>query len=70
MSIITPESRIEELRLSKHATDCLKNANIAYVCDLLSKAGAELRLFCDQAAFSEIKNRLAESGLQVGLDLE
>ena len=70
MSIITPESKIEELHLSKHAADCLRKAGILYVCDLLNKAGAELRLFCDKAAFAEIKERLAEAGLHIAQDLE
>jgi DNA-directed RNA polymerase alpha subunit len=70
LSIITPESKIEELRLSEHAADCVKNAGIVYVCDLLRGAGAELRLFCDQPAFDEIKRRLAEAGLEIGGDLE
>ncbi len=66
MSIITPESKIEELRLSNHAVDCLKNAGIRFVIDLLNKPGAELRVDCDDWAFNEIKTALADHGLHVG----
>jgi DNA-directed RNA polymerase alpha subunit len=70
LSILTPESKIEELGLSENAAGCLKNAGILYVCDLLHRAGAELRLLCNQPAFDEIKRRLAEAGLEIGGDLE
>ena len=69
MSIITVESKIEELHLSKHASECLKNAGISYVADILKKAGADLRVYCDQQAFSEIKKTLAGHGLHIGEDL-
>jgi DNA-directed RNA polymerase alpha subunit len=70
MSIITPESRIEELRLSAHANDCLKKAGIEFVTDLLHKAGADLRRSCDEEAFNEIGERLACAGLHIGEGLE
>ena len=69
MSIITVESKIEELKLSNHAIECLKNAGIVYVVDILIMAGAHLRVHCDEGAFSEIKRILAEHGLHIGEDL-
>jgi hypothetical protein len=66
MSIITLESKIEVLHLSKHADDCLHKAGILCVGDLLQKAGADLRLTCDQPAMNEIKEVLARAGLQIG----
>ncbi len=69
MSIITLESKIEELNLSKHASECLRNAGIVYAGDILKVAGAHLRVFCDQQAFSEIKQTLAGHGLHIGEDL-
>ncbi len=69
MSIITLESKIEELNLSKHAFECLKNAGIVYAGDILKKAGADLRVYCDEQAFSEIKKTLAGHGLRIGEDL-
>ncbi len=69
MSIITLESKIEELNLSKHASECLRDADIVYVGDILKIAGAHLRVYCDRRAFSEIKKTLAGHGLHVGEDL-
>ncbi len=66
MAIITPESKIEVLGLSEHAATCLRQAGILFVCDLLQKAGAELRITCDQEAMDEIKNVLARAGLRIG----
>jgi hypothetical protein len=70
MSIITPESEIEELHLSEHAEKCLHDAGIRFVCDLLDKPGAELRLSCDNDAYNEIKTRLGEAGLHIGEGIE
>ncbi len=69
MSIITLESKIEELNLSKQASECLKNAGILYAGDILKNAGADLRVYCDERAFSEIKQTLAGHGLHIGEDL-
>ncbi|MFY9643149.1 MAG: DNA-directed RNA polymerase subunit alpha C-terminal domain-containing protein [Rhodomicrobium sp.] len=69
MSIITLESKIEELNLSKQASECLKNAGIVYVGDILRMAGAHLRVYCDQPAFCEIKKTLAGHGLHIGEEL-
>ncbi|MGO8779040.1 MAG: DNA-directed RNA polymerase subunit alpha C-terminal domain-containing protein [Rhodomicrobium sp.] len=69
MSIITLESKIEELGLSEHAGECLKIAGVEYVGDILKMAGAHLRLYCDQQAFSEIKKTLAGHGLHIGEEL-
>jgi hypothetical protein len=66
MSIITPESKIEELHLSKHAEKCLQDARIKFVWDILDKPGAKLRVYCDNNAFNEIKERLGESGDHIG----
>jgi hypothetical protein len=70
MSVITPESEIEELRLSEHAEKCLHRADIMLVCDLVDAAGAELRVYCDNSAYNEIKARLGEAGLHIGESLE
>ena len=70
MSILTPESKIEELGLPRHATDCLKKAGVFFVWDLLQKAGTDLRVHCDPPALSEIKEALAGHGLHIGEDLE
>jgi Bacterial RNA polymerase, alpha chain C terminal domain len=66
MSIITPESKIEELGLSQHAAGCLKKAGVFFVCDLLQKAGADLRVHCDEPAFNEIEEVLARASLHIG----
>ena len=66
MSIITPESKVEDLRLSQRTTDCLKQAGIVYVNDLMQRAGAELRVFCDQTAWDELQEVLARAGLHIG----
>jgi len=70
MSIITPESKIEELRLSEHAEKCLHGAGIKFVGDLLDAAGVELRVYCDDSAYNEIKTRLEEAGVHIGEGLE
>jgi DNA-directed RNA polymerase alpha subunit len=68
--IITPESKIQSLELSDHAENCLADAGIVYLFELLMKPGAELRVFCDDRAFDEIKARLREAGLKIGGGLE
>jgi hypothetical protein len=70
MSIITPESEIEELHLSAHADKCLRDAGIRFVCDLLAKPAAELRIYCNEGAYNEVKARLGEAGLHIGEGLE
>ena len=60
MSIITPESEIEELHLSEDTEKCLRDAGIKFVGDLLEVPGAELRAYCDNSAYAEIKARLGE----------
>jgi DNA-directed RNA polymerase alpha subunit len=70
MSIITPESKIEVLRLSVHACQSLHKAGAIYVSDLLRRAGADLRVHCDDRAMEEIERVLAKAGLRLGEDLE
>jgi len=69
MSIITPESKIGALGLSEHTRRCLREANIVYVEELLSRAGADLRVHCDEQAMKEIERVLSRAGLHIGEDL-
>lgn len=63
---------VDELELSVRSSNCLKNANIRTVADLVQKTDAELlktRNF-GKKSLNEIKTILAEMNLSLGLKLE
>jgi hypothetical protein len=69
LSIITPESRIEVLGLSAHTEECLKEAGVVLVVDLMEIAEADLQNYCDESSLAEIRRTLASHGLHAGEDL-
>ena len=63
---------IQELDLSVRANNCLESAKIASVRDLVKKADADLlkvRSF-GKTSLREVKRKLADLGLSLGMDLE
>jgi DNA-directed RNA polymerase subunit alpha len=63
---------IEELELSVRSSNCLKNANIKYIGELVQKTEAEMlktRNF-GRKSLNEIKDILAEMGLSLGMKLQ
>jgi DNA-directed RNA polymerase subunit alpha len=63
---------LEELELSVRATNCLRNLNITYIGELVTKTESELmksRGF-GRKSLTEIATMLAEMDLQLGMKLE
>ncbi len=63
---------VQELDLSVRANNCLESAKIATVRDLVQKTDGELlkvRSF-GKTSLREVKRRLADMGLSLGMDLE
>jgi DNA-directed RNA polymerase subunit alpha len=63
---------IQELDLSVRANNCLESAKIATVRDLVKKTDAELlkvRSF-GKTSLREVKRKLADMGLSLGMDLD
>jgi DNA-directed RNA polymerase subunit alpha len=63
---------VDELELSVRSANCLQNANIKTIGDLVQKTEAEMlktKNF-DRTAPTEIKKILAEMGLSLGMKLE
>jgi DNA-directed RNA polymerase subunit alpha len=63
---------IHELDLSVRANNCLESAKIQTVRDLVQKTDAELlkvRSF-GKTSLREVKRRLADMGLSLGMDLD
>ncbi|TYO95705.1 DNA-directed RNA polymerase subunit alpha [Geothermobacter ehrlichii] len=63
---------VEELELSVRSANCLKNANIRLIGDLVQKTEAEMLKTQNfgRKSLNEIKDILAEMGLSLGMTLE
>ena len=63
---------IEELELSVRSANCLKNANIKYIWELVQKTEAEMLKTKNfgRKSLNEIKEILSEMGLGLGIKLE
>jgi len=64
--------RVSELELSVRSANCLKNANIKYIGELVQKTEAEMLKTKNfgRKSLNEIKEVLAEMGLSLGMKLE
>src|SRR5205085_6806158 len=63
---------VQELDLSVRANNCLESAKISTVRDLVKKTDADLlkvRSF-GKTSLREVKRRLADMGLSLGMDLD
>jgi len=60
---------VEELELSVRSANCLKNANIRYIGELVQKTEAEMLKTKNfgRKSLNEIKEILAEMGLSLGM---
>ena len=63
---------VDELELSVRSANCLKNANIKYISDLVQKTEAEMLKTKNfgRKSLNEIKEILADMGLSLGTKLE
>ncbi len=63
---------VDELELSVRSANCLKNADIRYIGDLVQKTEAEMLKTKNfgRKSLNEIKEILAEMGLNLGMKLE
>jgi DNA-directed RNA polymerase subunit alpha len=63
---------VDELELSVRSANCLKNANIHYIGDLVQKTEAEMLKTKNfgRKSLNEIKQIIAEMGLSLGMKLE
>jgi len=63
---------VEELELSVRSANCLKNANIRLIGELVQKTEAEMLKTQNfgRKSLNEIKDILAEMGLGLGINLE
>ena len=63
---------VDELELSVRSANCLQNANIKYIGDLVQKTEAEMLKTKNfgRKSLKEIKEILAEMGLQLGMKLD
>jgi len=63
---------VSELELSVRSANCLKNANITYIGELVQKTEAEMLKTKNfgRKSLNEIKNILEEMGLSLGMKLE
>jgi len=63
---------VDELELSVRSANCLKNADIRYIGDLVQKTEAEMLKTKNfgRKSLNEIKEILAEMGLSLGIKLE
>ena len=64
--------RVDELELSVRSANCLKNANIRLIGELVQKSEAEMLKTQNfgRKSLNEIKDILAEMGLALGMSLE
>lgn len=64
--------RVDELELSVRSANCLKNADIRYIGELVQKTEAEMLKTKNfgRKSLNEIKEILAEMGLSLGMKLE
>jgi len=63
---------VEEFELSVRSANCLQNANIAYIGELVQKTEADLLKTKNfgRKSLKEIKDKLAELGLNLGMHVE
>jgi DNA-directed RNA polymerase subunit alpha len=63
---------VEELELSVRSYNCLKNADIKYIGDLVTKTEAEMLKTKNfgRKSLNEIKDLLAEMGLSLGMSID
>ena len=63
---------VEELELSVRSYNCLKNADIKLIGDLVTKTEAEMLKTKNfgRKSLNEIKDLLAEMGLSLGMNVE
>jgi DNA-directed RNA polymerase alpha subunit len=61
----------EELELSVRSANCLKNANMTYIYELVQKTEAELLKTKNfgRKSLEEIKEKLSKMGLHIGMKL-
>ena len=64
--------RVDELELSVRSANCLANANIRYIGELVQKTEAEILKTKNfgRKSLNEIKEILAEMGLSLGMKLD
>ena len=64
--------RIDELELSVRSSNCLENADIKYIGELVSRTEAEMLRTKNfgRKSLNEIKEILGEMGLMLGMRLE
>jgi DNA-directed RNA polymerase alpha subunit len=69
---LTLDSRIEELKLSARATNCLRNDEIKTVRQLVDLREAQLLLVPNmgRVTVTEIKQKLAQHGLHLDMQLQ
>ena len=62
---------VEELELSVRSANCLKNANMTYIYELVQKSEAELLKTKNfgRKSLEEIKEKLAKMGLHIGMKI-
>ena len=62
---------VEELELSVRSANCLKNANMTYIYELVQKSEAELLKTKNfgRKSLEEIKEKLAKMGLHIGMNI-
>ncbi|HIE33090.1 MAG TPA: DNA-directed RNA polymerase subunit alpha [Thermodesulfobacteriaceae bacterium] len=63
---------LEELEISSRSINCLRNAGIKYVGDLVTRTETEMLRIKNfgRKSLEEIKDRLNEMGLSLGMDIE
>ena len=63
---------VEELELSVRSANCLQNANIRYIGELVQRSEGEMLKTKNfgRKSLKEIKELLAEMGLQLGMKLD
>jgi DNA-directed RNA polymerase subunit alpha len=63
---------VDELELSVRSANCLQNANIKYIGELVQKTESEMLKTKNfgRKSLKEIKELLAEMGLQLGMKLD
>jgi DNA-directed RNA polymerase subunit alpha len=63
---------VEELELSVRSANCLKNANIGYIGELVQRTEQEMLKTKNfgRKSLNEIKEVLGEMGLSLGMKLE
>ncbi len=66
------DKSVDELELSVRSANCLQNANIRYIGELVQRSEAEMLKTKNfgRKSLKEIKEILAEMGLQLGMKLE